>query len=97
MSDLLGKWNIVLDTPVGIRRGTLELHHSAGTLTGLLSDGQHQAQVTGGRIQGNELTWTAHLASLRLNVKFAATLDGERISGTAKHLLGRATFQGVKA
>jgi hypothetical protein len=34
---------------------------------------------------------------MRMSLKFTATVQADRISGTAKHLLGKATFSGTRA
>jgi hypothetical protein len=34
---------------------------------------------------------------MRMTIKFTATVEADRISGAAKHLLGRATFSGTRA
>jgi len=34
---------------------------------------------------------------MRMSLKFTATVEADRISGSAKHLLGKATFTGTRA
>jgi hypothetical protein len=34
---------------------------------------------------------------MRLTFKFTAVVDADRISGSARHLLGSATFTGVRS
>jgi hypothetical protein len=34
---------------------------------------------------------------MSMKLKFTATVDGDRISGVAKHLLGKAAFSGTRA
>ena len=93
-----GKWAITIKTPMGERRGVLDLIVEGATLSGSLTDGEHFAAITDGRIQGNKLTWSAKITQpMRMSFKFAATVDTDRIDGNAKHLLGSATFTGVRA
>lgn len=93
-----GKWNITLKTPIGDRSGVLQLKTDGPVLTGSLSDGEHFAQITDGKVAGNELSWSATITKpMHMKFKFAAILDGDRISGTAKHLLGKASFTGTRA
>jgi hypothetical protein len=93
-----GKWNITINTPVGDRSGVLELKTEGSVLTGSLSDAEHHAEISGGRVEGNKLSWSAALTKpMRLNVKFSATVDADRISGSVKHPLGKSTFSGTRA
>jgi hypothetical protein len=93
-----GKWNITLKTPVGDKSGVLDLRTEGATLTGSLSDGEHHAAITDGKIDGNKLSWSAKLTQpMRMSIKFTATVEADRISGAAKHLLGKATFTGTRA
>jgi hypothetical protein len=93
-----GRWNIVLKTPVGDRKGVLDLSTSGTTLTGSMSDGEHSAPITDGRVEGNRLSWSAKIAKpMRLSLKISAQVDNDQISGSARHLLGSATFVGTRA
>ena len=72
-----GKWNITLKTPMGDRLGVLELNEVGTQLTGSLSDGEHYAAITDGKIDGNRLSWSARITKpMNLNFKFTATVDG---------------------
>ncbi len=93
-----GRWNILLKTPMGDKSGVLELNAAGTQLTGSLSDGEHFAAITDGKIAGNKLSWSAHITKpMKMNFKFTATVDADSISGDAKHMLGRATFTGTRA
>jgi hypothetical protein len=93
-----GKWNITIKTPVGDKAGVLELKTEGTTLTGSLSDAEHYAEISGGKVVGNKLSWSAKITKpMRMNLKFTAIVEADRISGAAKHLLGHATFTGTRA
>ena len=93
-----GKWNITLKTPVGEKLGVLDLRAKGTTLTGSLSDGEHHAAIIDGKVDGNRLSWSAKITQpMRMNVKFTATVEADRISGAAKHFLGKAAFTGTRA
>ncbi|HWX80219.1 MAG TPA: hypothetical protein VNZ02_09020 [Steroidobacteraceae bacterium] len=95
---LRGRWNITIKTPMGDKSGVLELHVEGRKLTGSLSDADHHVVIRDGRAEGNELKWSAKITKpMPLSFKFTATVDGDRISGTARHLLGSATFTGTRA
>jgi hypothetical protein len=92
-----GKWNIMIKTPMGDKSGVLELHVDGDTLTGSLSDGDHHVAISDGKIEGNKLSWQAKIVKpMRMNFKFTAVVEHDRISGAARHLLGAATFSGTR-
>jgi hypothetical protein len=98
MSGAHGRWNVTIKTPIGDRSGVLDLKVEGNRLTGSLSDGEHHAVLNDGRIDGNRLSWSAKIEKpMRLNFKFSAVVDADRISGSARNLLGTATFSGVRA
>lgn len=93
-----GRWNITIKTPMGDKSGILDLKVDGPVLTGSLSDGEHYAEISHGRAEGNKLSWSAQITKpMRMSFKFTATVDADRISGAAKHLLGKATFTGTRA
>jgi hypothetical protein len=95
---LQGRWNITMKTPMGDKSGVLELHVEGKNLTGSLSDAEHHVAIRDGVAEGNELKWSAKITKpMALSFKFTAKVDGDRISGTARHLLGSATFSGTRA
>jgi hypothetical protein len=92
-----GKWNITINTPMGERSGVLELLVNGQTLTGTLSDAEHHVAISDGKIEGNRLSWQAKITKpMRLSFKFTAIVDEDRISGSARHMLGTATFSGTR-
>jgi hypothetical protein len=92
-----GKWNITINTPMGERSGVLELLVSGKTLTGSLSDADHHVAISDGKIEGTNLSWRAKINKpMPLSFKFTATVDADRISGAARHMLGTATFSGTR-
>jgi hypothetical protein len=93
-----GKWNITIKTPVGDKSGVLELKTEGTRLTGSLSDAEHFAAISDGTVEGNRLSWSAKITKpMRMSLKFTATVEADRISGAAKHMLGKATFTGTRA
>jgi len=92
-----GKWKMTINTPIGVKSGVLELLVSGNTLTGSLSDADHYVAISDGKVEGNRLSWQAKITKpMRLSLKFTATVDEDRISGTARHMLGSATFSGTR-
>jgi hypothetical protein len=93
-----GKWNITIKTPMGDKSGVLDLKTDGTALTGSLSSDEYQAAISDGKVDGNKLSWSAKITKpMRMSFKFTATVEADRISGAAKHLLGKATFTGIRA
>jgi hypothetical protein len=98
MSVVQGKWLITISTPMGEKSGVLQLAVAGQTLTGSLSDADHHVAISDGKVEGNKLSWSARITKpMRLSFKFTATVDENRISGVARHLLGSAAFSGMRA
>jgi hypothetical protein len=96
-----GKWEISMNTPMGAQPATLELKEDGSTLTGTMTAAAAPGpiDVTDGTVDGDNLTWKAALTQpMPINLEFAATVDGAKISGTAKlGAFGDATFEGTRA
>ena len=93
-----GRWNITIKTPMGDKSGVLDLKIEGSALTGSMSGADHYAAISDGKVQGNQLSWSAKMTKpMRMSLKFTATVEADRISGAAKHLLGKATFTGTRA
>jgi hypothetical protein len=93
-----GKWKIIIKTPMGERAGVLDLKVEGDRLTGSLSNEKYHAPITDGRIEGNRLHWSARITQpMRMSLKFTATIEADRIEGSARHLLGSAHFSGTRA
>jgi hypothetical protein len=92
-----GRWHITIKTPMGDKSGVLDLIVSGDTLTGSLSDGEHHVAISDGKVSGDELRWSAKITKpMRMSFKFTAIVEENRISGTARHMLGTATFTGTR-
>ncbi|HLW25274.1 MAG TPA: hypothetical protein VKT22_13020 [Steroidobacteraceae bacterium] len=92
-----GKWNIVIRTPAGERAGVLDLKVEGDRFTGSLSDAEYYAPINDGRIEGNRLRWSARITKpMKMNFKFTATVEADRIEGSAHHLLISARFSGSR-
>jgi hypothetical protein len=93
-----GRWNITIKTPMGEKTGVLDLKTEGSALTGSMSDADHYAAISDGKVKGNQLSWSAKITKpMRMSLKFTATVEADHISGAAKHLLGKATFTGTRA
>ena len=48
-----GRWNITIKTPMGEKSGVLDLKTEGSALTGSMSDADHYAAISDGKVQGN--------------------------------------------
>ncbi|HEY2781684.1 MAG TPA: hypothetical protein VGI90_12945 [Steroidobacteraceae bacterium] len=82
---------------MGDKSGVLELRVDGNTLSGSLSDADHHVDISDGKIEGNRLRWRAMITKpMRLSFSFTAVVEENRISGTARHMLGTASFTGTR-
>jgi hypothetical protein len=94
-----GKWEIVINSPLGAQKATLDLKADGVTLTG----SQHAAQGSGplenGKIDGDNLSWSAKITSpMPMTLEFAGTVDGDKLSGSVKAgSFGSFPFNGARA
>jgi hypothetical protein len=94
-----GTWNITTKSPMGSQDGTLTLDVDGGALTGTMSGAQGSMELEDGKADGDSLSWVANMTSpMPMKLEFAATVDGDAISGTVKlGAFGNATFEGTRA
>jgi hypothetical protein len=94
-----GTWNITTKSPMGSQDGTLILDVDGGALTGTMSGAQGSMELEDGKADGDSLSWVANMTSpMPMKLEFAATVDGDAISGTVKlGAFGNATFEGTRA
>ena len=80
-----GKWEIVINSPLGAQKAQIELAANGATLTG----SQHAAQGSGplenGKVDGNAVSWSAKISSpMPMTLDFTGTVDGDKLSGSVK-------------
>ena len=82
-----GTWDLVVDTPLGRQRATLELSTRDGVLRGTARDLKHGEEVALADlvVDGDRLTWTQSITKpLRLNLAFDVTVGGDEMTGHSK-------------
>jgi hypothetical protein len=94
-----GTWKITTKSPMGSQEGTLKLDVDGDRLTGTMSAAQGSMELQNGKIDGNDLSWSAKMTSpMPMTLEFRASVDGDAISGTVKlGAFGNATFEGRRA
>jgi hypothetical protein len=92
-----GTWNLVMQTPIGERKSTLNLQSSGGALTGKMIAEGGSVDIYEGKVAGNAASWKADIKNpMPLTLEFSGTVDGDKISGTVNAAVGSWPFSGSR-
>jgi hypothetical protein len=93
-----GKWEIVINSPLGAQKAQLDLKTDGGTLTGSQQAAQGSGPLENGKIDGNALSWSAKISSpMPLTLDFTGTVEGDTLSGSVKAgSFGSFPFSGTR-
>ena len=102
MSDIDGVWAIDMDTPRGMRKGTLSLKTDGATASGSLAGEKMTVDFDDGRVRANAVRWRSEISVPMLPGKriitFTAQVQGDEVSGTIDAPKMRlATFRGSRS
>jgi hypothetical protein len=79
-----GTWDLSISTPIGRITAVVELHRQDGVLTGAAHGAGEEVPLTDVVLDGDRLTWKQSVTRpLRLNLRFAVTVDGDYLAGTS--------------
>ncbi len=80
-----GKWEIVINSPLGAQKATLDLASDGATLTGSQSAAQGSGPLENGKVDGNAVSWSAKISSpMPLTLDFNGAVEGDKLSGSVK-------------
>jgi hypothetical protein len=93
-----GKWEIVINSPLGPQKAQLDLKADGGTLTGSQQAAQGSGPVENGKVDGNAVSWSAKITSpMPMTLDFAGTVEGDTLSGSVKAgSFGSFPFSGTR-
>jgi hypothetical protein len=93
-----GKWEIVINSPLGAQKAALDIATSGNTLTGTQTAQQGSGPLENGKVDGNSLSWSAKITTpLPLTLDFTGTVDGDKLSGSVKAgSFGSFPFSGTR-
>lgn len=95
---IAGTWEITINSPMGANKGTLTLVVDGSTMTGIMSSTQGETDIQDGKVDGNEISWTANIPSPPIKLTCTATIDGDSISGNvALGAFGNAALTGTRS
>jgi len=80
-----GKWEIVINSPMGAQKAALDITTNVGSLTGTQTAQQGSGPLENGKVDGNSVSWSAKITNpLPLTLDFTGTVDGDKLSGSVK-------------
>jgi hypothetical protein len=80
-----GKWEIVINSPLGAQKAQIELAANGATLTGSQQAAQGSGPLENGKVDGNNVSWSAKISSpMPMTLDFTGTVDGDKLSGSVK-------------
>ena len=80
-----GKWEIVINSPLGAQKAQLDLKTDGASLTGTQQAAQGSGPLENGKVEGNNLSWSAKISSpMPMTLDFTGTVDGDKLSGSVK-------------
>ena len=80
-----GKWDIVINSPMGAVKATLDLKTDGASLTGTQQAAQGSGPLENGKVDGDNVSWSAKISSpMPMTLDFAGAVDGDKLSGSVK-------------
>ena len=94
-----GNWNLVMSTPMGERKATLNLKSAGGTLTGTQGADGNSTEIFDGTVSGNDVAWKVSITNpMPLTLEYKGTVAGDDISGEMGiGVMGSFPFAGKRA
>jgi hypothetical protein len=83
---------------MGAQKATLDLATSGGSLTGTQTAAQGSGPLENGKVDGNNLSWSAKINSpMPMTLDFSGAVDGDTLSGSVKAgSFGSFPFSGTR-
>lgn len=81
-----GKWNLVIESPMGKQQVVFDLTEADGTLTGtMVNTGANlTTEIFDGTVDGEAVQFKAKLPHLKMTVTFDLAAQGSQMSGKVK-------------
>ena len=80
-----GKWEIVINSPLGAQKASLDIATNGTALTATQQAAQGSGPLENGKVDGNNVAWSAKISSpMPLTLDFTGTVDGDKLSGSVK-------------
>lgn len=83
-ADLNGKWKATVDTPRGAQEITFDFHVDGTALTGKVTTPRGESDITDGKIDGDNLSFTqvVNFNGNEMKINYTGKVDGDTIKFT---------------
>ena len=101
MSELAGKWNVVVHTYMGDQFSNHELTVDGDVLTGVITDGGNgnQAEIKNGKVEGNKFSYTFQIkipiGEMEFKMEGELTEEGT-LKGQSSNAMGSFEFEAAR-
>ncbi len=80
-----GKWNVVVNSPMGAQKSVLNFKADGATLTGTAEAQGNTQEIKDGKIDGSAISWQVSITTpMPMTLEFAGTFEGDKMSGNVK-------------
>jgi hypothetical protein len=83
-ADVTGKWKASIETPRGTQEVTFDFHADGAALTGKVTSPRGESDITDGKIDGDNLsfTQTVNFNGNEMKINYTGKIDGDNIKFT---------------
>ncbi len=100
MSDVGGKWDCLVKSPLGEQKSVMTVNVSAdgASWTGDNTGAMGSLTCDNGKVDGNKLTWTMDMkVPMPMTLECDATIDGDTLTGGVKAgMFGTSPMSGTR-
>lgn len=91
-----GTYNITMQTPMGMEKGTITFTQDGDTLSGSLNILRGNNPFSGGKVEGNEFVFSGEIKKLITKIPYTAkgTLEGDLLTAVADTKYGKLAIKG---
>jgi hypothetical protein len=99
MADVDGKWNCVVDSPMGEQDFVLTVVRDGDRFSGSAVGNIGSKDIPEGSVDGDDLAWTMHVSKpMPVTLACRATISGDRLEGKVKAgIFGSFPIRGTRA
>ncbi|MGL5149367.1 MAG: hypothetical protein ACRC7N_02190 [Clostridium sp.] len=93
-----GKYNITLNTPMGVEHGILDFVINDGNVQGSITGRNHVNKITSGQVKGNTISFMGEIKIAIMKIRYDAScrIENGEIKGFARTKYGEFQVSGFK-
>ena len=99
MAEVDGKWNCIVDSPMGEQEFVLTVNSSGDSFTGSAEGNIGSRDIPEGVVDGDDLAWTMQISKpMPVTLTCRATVSGDTLEGKVKAgIFGSFPIRGTRA